>query len=72
MPDAIAEINTAAALVDFGNSLFVHGCGVQATVNGRHTVSNPQRDEDYRKVRTPAERPTHTQALTSRLILSGR
>jgi hypothetical protein len=32
MPDAIAEINMAATVVDFGNSLFVDGCGVRATL----------------------------------------
>lgn len=32
MPDAMAEINMAPALVDFGNRLFVGRCGVRATL----------------------------------------
>jgi hypothetical protein len=35
MPDGIAEINTPTVLVNFGNSLFVDGCGVRATVGAR-------------------------------------
>jgi len=34
MPYAMGDINTAAAFADFGNSLFMERCGVQATVWG--------------------------------------
>jgi hypothetical protein len=38
MPYAMGDINTAAAFADFGNSLFMERCGVQATVWRRRGV----------------------------------
>jgi hypothetical protein len=32
MPYAMGDINTTAAFADFGNSLFMERCGVQATL----------------------------------------
>ena len=41
MPYAMGDINTAAADADFGNSLFIERCGVQATVWRHRAVFGP-------------------------------